>query len=104
MAGALNEHVFQIRLADRDGVDLAGKSLHQLGHELVTLAALQPDPAVEHSGSDSEFLSDTGREFVGIRRAEKKNIAADLAAQIDWSAEGHNLAEIQDRQAVTPLG
>src|SRR5437899_8871634 len=102
MTGALNEHVFQIGLADGDGIDLAGESLHQFGDKLVTFAPLEPNPAIEHSGSDSELLSYICREFVWIGGAQEKDIAADLAAQVNRRAEGHHFAKIQNRQAVTP--
>src|ERR1019366_3381558 len=56
VAGATDENVFQRRLADGDGLNIAGEGFDHIGHEAVPLFAFEAYLAVEGRGFDAETL------------------------------------------------
>ena len=70
MPGAIDEHVFQRRLAERDRLDLPGKRLDQPGNPLVAVGHFQAARAVHHAAFATEPLANAGGQPIGRRPFE----------------------------------
>src|SRR6516164_691455 len=100
VAGAVDEDVFQGRLADGDGLNFAGEGFDHVGDEAVAILSFQADLSGKDLGVDLEALADALGERVWIGGVKKDDIAADFALEFCRRSESHQLALIQDGKAV----
>src|SRR5438067_7207334 len=81
---AVNEHIFQRRFADRDGLNLSREGLRQFGNEAVPMLALQPDSGIliivaDDGRVNREPRGDSSCQFAGIARCfEPDNVSTDF--------------------------
>ncbi len=105
VSGAVDEYIFQRRLADRNRLNLSGKCLDQVGHKTVPAFALDAHLIAQHGRLHVEARPDVvGQQTGVVGGIEQDHVAADLALQFCRRAQRHQIAFIHDGEAVATLG
>src|SRR5438270_4547226 len=100
MTGAPDENVFKCGFADRNGLNLSRKSLSQISHKLVAIAALHADFVIEHLSFGLKALFYARCQRLRLLCFQQDDVSADLAAQLRGCSQGDNLPGTENNQAV----
>jgi hypothetical protein len=77
--GAMDENIFQGRLAYAEGLDLSGKGLDYVGDKTMAIFNFEADLMVHDGGIDVKFVSDAVGQSLRVARFEQNDVAADFA-------------------------
>jgi hypothetical protein len=82
MPGAVNEDIFQSRLAYRNRIDFAGESLDDIGDKTMTVLAFDADFAGQNLSLYGEAAFDPLSQRIGVTGIEDDDITANFVPQL----------------------
>src|SRR6266566_4631918 len=104
VTGHVDENVFERRLAERDGTDLADEGFDELRNELVAALALDAEGRVELLSGDIEPVLQRGGQALWVIGGERNHVGGDAAFQGGRRVAGGDLPGVHDRQPIAMLG
>src|SRR5579883_1037311 len=106
MSGAIDEHVLECWLADRNRLNLTGEGFDHIGDEAMSLIALEANFAVvEYGGFNAVTLRDAYGQLLRIfTRFEQQHVTANFVFQFSGRTKCNELAFAQYGKAVASLG
>src|SRR5579862_2274837 len=105
MPGAVNEYIFESRLAHGNRLNLAGKSFDQVGNEAMAFVTLNAQLATHDDRCHTKTLADVLSQQSGVNRGvEQDYIAANFALQFSGRSECDQISFVHDGQLVAALG
>src|SRR5258706_11423048 len=92
--GPTNEHIFQRRLMDADGINLTGERLNQFGNEFMAVGAFDAHAAIQDPRLDAKPLAHLFRQTLRLPGFHRNHVTANLFLQFARRTQGHELAAV----------
>ena len=104
MPSAADEHIFEARLRNRNGVNVSRKRFDQIGHKSVPVVFFDSNLTVDYTNIHFEARANPSRECIRCSGFKDDHIPANLAFQFSESSQRNQFAFVENCQTVATFG